>query len=325
MSHLILHIGTHKTGTTAIQHAFRHNAARLEAQGVHYPRLHPRHAGHHGLIAEEVQLPPVFHLKGGGLAMLGRLARRYCDTDCTLFLSSEEFSRADERKAVDLRRVADLFAGFDRITVFCALRPQWRFLQAIYLEISRNQSPPRPPDLVAEALETGRCMGLYLDYTQLFDRVEQAFGEGSMLLCDFEQARRQKGGMVAVAQSVAGVPGAIQNAKPKNISPAPLPQWAANLLAEPYPAPPSLVQRTQDALGRYRKAPSTCMLTRDEVARLRDGFAASNAALGQRYPGFALTDPALPPDCLFREDLTLEFWLETGRSLIRPVLTGVAE
>ena len=325
MSHLILHIGTHKTGTTAIQHAFRQNAARLETRGIIYPRLHPRHAGHHGLIAEETRLPAPFHLKGGGWAALQRLAKRYQSGGKTLFLSSEEFSRGDETKAVDLPRLAGLFSGFDRITVLCALRPQWRFLQAIYLEISRNRSPPRPPDLVAEALETGRCMGLYLDYTSLFDRVERAFGEGSVVLCDFEAARQRPGGVVDWALNLAGAAGAIPAAQRKNVSPPPLPQWAANLLAEPYAAPPGLTQRTADALQRYRKAPASSVLTRDEIERLKRAFAASNQALASRYSGFTLTDPPLPKTCLHREDLTLEFWLETGRALIRPALTGVAE
>ena len=324
MSHLILHIGTHKTGTTAIQTAFRQHAARLEMRGIIYPRLHPRHAGHHGLIAEETGLPPAFHLRPGGWAALRQLAKQYRGTDKVLFRSSEEFSRADEAKAVDLRRIADLFADFDKVTVLCALRPQWRFLQAIYLEISRNRSPPRPPDLVAEALETGRCMGLYLDYTALFYRVERAFGEGSVVLCDFETERRKPGGMVECALRAAGAGGAIPRAKAQNVSPPPLPQWAANLLAEPYAAPPSLLQRTSDALERYRKATTSCLLTRDEVTRLKQAFAASNRALGIQSPGFVLTDPPLPRDCIHREDLTLEFWLETGRSLIRPALTGVA-
>lgn len=57
MSHLVLHIGTHKTGTTSFQNMMWKNARKLANYGVIYPRIHARHTGHHGLIAEETQLP----------------------------------------------------------------------------------------------------------------------------------------------------------------------------------------------------------------------------------------------------------------------------
>ncbi len=326
MSHLVLHIGTHKTGTTAIQNAFWRNSVGLEKHRVIYPRLHRRHTGHHGLIAEATQLPQAYRLSGGGWAAMARLADRWKSSDVTLFLSSEEFSRADEAKAVDLARVSGLFSGFDRITVLCALRPQWRFLQAIYLEISRTRSPPRPPAMVSEAIERGRCRGLYMDYSGLLGRLGQAFGAKNIRLVDFERARCQPGGMFSEALRVVGLKADDLNLRQEqaNVSGSAIPQWAANLLAEPWAASPELLNRTRQTFARQYKASETCLLTRDEVAQMRAAFRESNQSLAERMDGQTLTDPELPFDCVYREDPGLEFWLECGRSLALPMIQEAA-
>jgi hypothetical protein len=44
---LILHIGTHKTGTSSIQACMEANRARLRAAGVHYPRCCAAFDGNH--------------------------------------------------------------------------------------------------------------------------------------------------------------------------------------------------------------------------------------------------------------------------------------
>ena len=327
MSHLVLHIGTHKTGTTAIQNVFWRNSAELESNGVIYPRLHRRHSGHHGLIAEAAQLPLAYRLSGGGWDAMKRLADRWKSSDVTLFLSSEEFSRAEEAKAVDFARIAALFSGFDRITALCALRPQWRFLQAIYLEISRNRSPPRPPAMVAEALGHGRCQGLYMDYADLLDRLDRAFGAENIRLVDFEHARCQPGGMIQEALCVAGlnVDGLELKHERANVSGSALPQWAANLLAEPWAASPELVAKIrQTVLGQFGNA-ETCLLTRNEVAQMRAAFRGANLTVAERMGGRPLTDPELSADCVYREDPGLEFWLHCGRSLARPMVPAACE
>lgn len=332
MSHLVLHIGTHKTGTTALQNLLRRESDRLAKAGVIYPRLNYRHSGHHGLIAESVQLPTTYHLAGGGVSALRGLARRYARQDISLILSSEEFSRADSAKRVCFSDLAAIFSAFDKITVVCALRPQWRFLQAIYLEISRNRSPPRPPALVAEALETGTCQGLHMDYLALHDRLTKAFGCGAVRYLDFEKLRGAPTNLVTQVLHIAGCAPTLSaelKVQRANVSAPPLPQWAAALLSEPYPTPPDLPNVIQQALQRHRPDRPTCLLTRTEVADLTATFAASNAALLERQkpyqPSVTLTDPPVPDTTIFREDVGIEFWLECGRALLRPRLTEIAK
>lgn len=55
---VVFHIGSQKTGTTAIQQVFKKNRRVLREQGVLYPRLPDRHAHHKLLsVAFERELP----------------------------------------------------------------------------------------------------------------------------------------------------------------------------------------------------------------------------------------------------------------------------
>lgn len=49
MKELVLHIGTHKTGSTSIQKSLHKNAKKLESQGVFYPTEKTVWGGHHQL------------------------------------------------------------------------------------------------------------------------------------------------------------------------------------------------------------------------------------------------------------------------------------
>ena len=63
--------------------------------------------------------------------------------------------------------VRTALAPFDEIEVLCMLRPQWQFLQSIYLELSKHTSPARPPKLVDPVMESGMFEGLWIDYNKL--------------------------------------------------------------------------------------------------------------------------------------------------------------
>ncbi len=326
MSSLVLHIGTHKTGSTTIQDTFWANSRKLAYKGLVYPKLDYQHTGHHGLIAESVGLPNTFHLETGGKAAWERINAKYSKGDHTVFLSTEEFSRADRERSVDFVRLRNMLSGFDSISVLCFLRPQWRFLQSIYLEISRTRSPPRPPEMIVEAINSGRCQGLYLDYTDLLDRLGTPSSSDEITLVDFEAVRQNEGGLIAAALGATGVDldasdlMATQNGH-SNRSPHALSQWAANLLVEPYPATDGIVNATQGTLGSHEPS---CLLTRGEIASMNQAFSASNQTLiearGPYQLDFQLSDPPLPNKCKHREEVTLEDWLKIGRELARPLL-----
>lgn len=323
MSHLILHIGTHKTGTTTIQDTLWKNAGLLKKKRVIYPRLDYPHSGHHGLIAEEVGLGRAYRLQSGGIKAMAALANRYAGSEVILILSSEEFSRAEPNRSVDFDRLRWIFDQFHRVTVICFLRPQWRFLQSIYLEISKHRSPPRPPDLIHEALSGGLCQGLYMDYSRLLDRLEKTFSSDEIKFVDFETVRKRPGALVdaVLNQTRAGARYTdlkITGDGHSNRSAPALSQWMANLVSEPYAANAAVQSATRDICPPA--TPSTC-LTRAEVEEITAGFHEANRNLIARragfQPDFQLTDPTPPPNMVYREDISIEDWLRVGQRLAR--------
>jgi hypothetical protein len=322
MSRVVLHIGTHKTATTTIQNLFRRNADLLAAQGLIYPVIDPRHSGHHGLVMDWNPLPAVYALPGGSVAALRVLARAHGVGDRTVILSSEEFSRGAAGSRVDFTAVRQALAGFDRIEVVCVLREQWRFLQSVYVEVSKTRPPRRPPDLLAEALAEDMTEGLWLDYNLLYDHLLTAFAPDEITFLDFDRAARAEGGITASLLAHLGhAPGPLVMAgeQQSNRSLPPLPVWGANLIAEPYAAPDWLVQAM---LGGFeaetgRRAADGCLWTRAEMLRLLDYAAPRNARLSARLsavqPGFAITASAPPPEAIHREDISPGFWMRGAR------------
>lgn len=90
---LILHVGPHKTGTTALQQALAENAGRLMPLGILYPQT-GRAGMSHPALAEACRT--------GDGAMLHALAAE-AEGWRTVILSSENFSMLDSRALAELR------------------------------------------------------------------------------------------------------------------------------------------------------------------------------------------------------------------------------
>lgn len=324
MSRVVLHIGTHKTATTTLQDTFRHNAALLAEHGLIYPVLDARHSGHHGLVMDWNPLPRVYELPEGSVTALRQIARDHAGGDATVLLSSEEFSRGADGARVDFRAVRDALAGFDRVEVLCVLREQWRFLQSVYVELSKYRPPPRPVHLAEAALTTGLAEGLWLDYGALHDHLRLAFAAEEITFLDFDQAARSPAGILGAVMRHLGLPiGPDHLSRPgpaqANVSAPPLAVWGASLVAEPRPPPDWLVNAMGGALeaGTGRPAGSACLWTRAELASLQAFARTRNAALSLRLqqvqPGFSVSQSAPTPDAVHREDLSADFWLRGAR------------
>lgn len=323
MSKVILHIGTHKTGSTSLQNSFWTNSDLLAGQGVHYPRL-PGSTGHHGMVLDWAGRPDSYALPQGALGTLGALAEQHAQQDHILFLSSEEFARDDAlQRMVDIR---DTLAAFDDIQVVCVLRTQWEFLQSVYPEVSKIQNPGEPEHLVTEVLETGAHNGLWFDYNRLLDRLEEVFLPEQIQLLDFDSCRRKEGGVVGAVLDLIGAPLHVHQLKPvdggwSNPSPMALAGWAANVLYAPYAAPSWLVSLATDVLrSEFGSKVQTCLFTRKEFYALKTHFQSRNAELVQRrsalQPEFDLTPVRADQLTLFRDDITQMFWVHLGRRLL---------
>ncbi|WP_136635904.1 hypothetical protein [Pseudooceanicola onchidii] len=320
MPRLVLHIGTHKTGTTMIQNRLHDLRNTLADHGVIYPDL-GRHTGHHGYLTDWIALPEAYRSANGGRAGLQQLAQRWRDSDVTLLLSSEEFSRAGGRGGtVDFRDLAAIFDGYD-IQVICVLRCQWQFLQAVYLEVSQSTPPPPPARIVDEAIDTGQVDGLWCDYTRLYDGLREEFDVNAIRLVDYARAATSPHGLLreVMASVMPAVP-IPPMSRHDNRSPPPLPVWAAHVVAGG-PSPDGAIRRAAaEAYDlEYGGDRPGCIFTRAEMRRLSECCAPQNDRLANRVrkvqPGWTLSAPTPPDTTLYREDIRPEYWIRLARRL----------
>jgi hypothetical protein len=98
---LLLHIGPHKTGTTALQGAFAARRDDLEAHGVMYAG---KTAAPHGAVRARLGTPGGWNdeVPPGSLRMWRRLCAQTSETDLTVFVSSEALCHATPRQAINV-------------------------------------------------------------------------------------------------------------------------------------------------------------------------------------------------------------------------------
>lgn len=123
-SGVLLHVGVHKTGTTAIQAAFADARPELRAQGIAYPgKLQAQHRAALAMLGR----PWGWNARGGAVmdkSHFTKLAKKTRATPGRVVISSEFFCEADEPTAQEI--VRDL--GGDRVHVVVTLRNLGRLL-----------------------------------------------------------------------------------------------------------------------------------------------------------------------------------------------------
>lgn len=306
---------------------FAANAGLLAQHGLIYPRLN-RFTGHHGLVLNWDGMPKHYRMPDGACTALQQIAAQYGDSDQTVFLSSEEFSRS--ASLTGLGRLREALAGFDRIEVVCTLRTQWQFLQSVYLEISKSRLPQRPPGLVSPVIDSGMFEGLWVDYNHILDALEQCFDPAEITLFDFRTCLAAEGGVPGHMLRHLGLPlgaGALQvvNDGASNVSPLSLASWAANILSDPDVAPPWLIAKATEAMWlEFGQDVKPCLFTRAEFRLLKEHFDARNQVLQRRrapyQPGFTLPPASAEHLTLFRNEISGPYWLRVSRRLVRDML-----
>jgi len=329
MARVILHMGTHKTATTTLQDSFHMNRERLAEQGVIYPAI-GRHTGHHGLLTDWIALPEAYWLPEGGTCTLKALAARYVDTDKTFLLSSEEFSRGGGQGGqVDMAAIRAIFQEYDEITVVFCIRPQWQFLQSVYLEISRDRRPPSPVELVANVIATGQVDGLWCDYGALHTHLCRSFEPEQIRLMDFDVARQHPEGVIGAFLDIIDTSVCAGDLEPldkhSNVSPRPLPVWAGQaMLPEGVAAAGPKGADLLEVLGRvfdleYGANRPGSIFTRAELGQLNAHFKPLNAALQAKIciyqPEFVLTNKLPEAETIYREDVGAALWVRAARRI----------
>jgi hypothetical protein len=322
MSHLVLHVGTHKTATTSVQDTLAANRALLAARGVAFPQVGPS-AGQHALVTRWIPLPERYCDPRPALELWQGLAAAHAGGTGTLLLSSEEFSRATP--AVDMRELAALTAGFARRTLVCTLRSQISYIQSVYLQVVRDSRVAAFPEFVRQAVVTNQATGVRLDYGALYDHLLTGFAPDEIVFLSYEAAAKAPGGVLGAILAAAGLAPDLAGAlapleRPSNISAPPLAAWAANEIT-PMPGPDLVALAAAAFEETFGAEARSTLYTRAEARATAEHFAPLNAAFEARYravdPDFALAPLELAPELVYRGQLTEpRFWVALARRLI---------
>lgn len=281
MRTLVLHLGVHKTGSSAIQHALASYEARLAAAGILYPRAgRPRirsvRFGQHALAWA------VLRRNGADPSIYDELASEIRTSGAqTVVISTEEFDRF---RAYEIARLRDVVTPlFDRVRIVAYLRRQSDVIQGLYgTDIVYNRVVTPIEAYVA-------TLDVQLDYEALEADWSRLADGAELILRPYEDAVRRGDGLLADFLSAAGLPADALADRPRERQNVSLP-WHAALsiqhmwrLGFPGPVVFETIETLkmllrEEAGGRYGFWPPTRAATFDA------GFAESNARLVARYP-----------------------------------------
>ena len=183
---LLLHVGTHKTGTTALQEMLIHNRDGFAANGIaipetgrvyHTPEIYS--PGHHGLAWDIGSANPA-----GLVANL--IDELHAGDARTAVISSEEFHPLHHRsEAFPALRAALEEAGFRTIVVLY-LRAQARYAESLFQQHLRDHRNPSFAEHIAEILDRGRMAikDLHFEffYSTLLDSLACSFGPENIVV-----------------------------------------------------------------------------------------------------------------------------------------------
>jgi ubiquinone/menaquinone biosynthesis C-methylase UbiE len=185
MSRLILHIGTHKTGSTTIQnclHTLREEA--LREGSIFYPK-YENSPYHHGLTSVWMEISKKYQFVENDALFYWNALENSNLKNATVLISTEELSRSSK---IDYAQLADLTRKFSIADIVLVLRHQADYFQSVYLEIanSHQRNGGYFSELVNKSLETGMIDELNLDYLSLYERILQGFNQKNIIVLNYD-------------------------------------------------------------------------------------------------------------------------------------------
>lgn len=174
---LFLHIGTDKTGSSALQAFFAGNRIPLTGSGIYYPQTGRGEAHqHHSLFAP---ISP-FSARVGVMAQhswpeyLALLEAEMQAQPCRKILISTELLS----QSVDFSRLPELFSLFTKVTVIVYLRRQDQLLMSRYVQFIKTLG-------VHTDFEHTQMQSA--DYLQMLEQWEAVCGRGNIIVRPYEK------------------------------------------------------------------------------------------------------------------------------------------
>lgn len=177
---LYIHIGTHKTGTTALQTFLSTNRELLKRQGVLYPGT--RLASHD--LGIEMQQKAFSDIMADPKSHARRFLEEIDHSSCqTIILSSESFCLLTPRQISDLKR---LFSNRFRIRICVYLRRQDNRLEAGYNQMVRDYRH-RLKGTITDLIRLGELDSILFDYYKLLEPWRDEFGKENIIVRCYEK------------------------------------------------------------------------------------------------------------------------------------------
>lgn len=213
---LILHIGTHKTGTTTLQrYLAKHRSRNLAEFGLCYPKTATKGSSRHTLLATSIRarrvedgnirIPPVQQI-------IDRISDEIVQSGAaTAVVSAEGLSGPNPGFAAACRAFSRRFD----VEVVLVLRRQDRFVESLHSQFVRDRGETRA---LAEFMAT-RQISAWLDYRRTLGYWESEFGRSAVRVIHYEAATLGEGLLNTFFKVLSLPPPAVEPTS-RNRSPA---------------------------------------------------------------------------------------------------------
>jgi len=198
---IYLHIGTHKTGTTSIQHFAEDNMDLLAEHGICWPRTRElkNTSRQHSLLWRMLQA-------GEGNRVADFVARAIAGAQeqgaHSILFSGEGFCHASEAEAAAFMK---LFAGHD-VQVIVYFRNVFDYARSALTQNLKYVSRRPRPEIIHRAIQRS------LDYTAIIELWQKMVPEGGIEVRSFDDEKKR---LVPAFFDRLGVPAALVAAKLK--------------------------------------------------------------------------------------------------------------
>lgn len=167
---IVLHIGTYKTGTTAIQRSLGQAFGPLLERGILYPRAGRRGPGHARLARELVDTTTPVSEVPSHLRIVEEVRARGATA---LVISAEDLSVPKPRLVRWAQTLCEQM-GPRELRIVAYVRPQWEYIESHYAELIKNGRRWGP---IEQYVESSLERPYLFDYPKVFGDWREAFGE----------------------------------------------------------------------------------------------------------------------------------------------------